>query len=166
MTSPDLPGRWCVFHRLNSLGRSQKINPRSLGRDDALTALLDRFGTAQAPSDPGIHQRQFDYLCVNRATKYRHRVRLNRRIAEGTANFLIEQHTEAVAMRELVSLVRREISDSDWSILWMLAEGFTYREVADKFGMSVVRLKSRVCRTRSRIRNSSTGRWIQEAMAG
>jgi DNA-directed RNA polymerase specialized sigma24 family protein len=91
-------------------------------------------------------------------------MRLDRRIAEEDARNPVEKHTEAVATRELVSLIRREISESDWSILWMLAEGFTYGEVADKFGMSVAKLKSRVRRTRSRIRSSPTGRWVQEAL--
>jgi DNA-directed RNA polymerase specialized sigma24 family protein len=166
MNPPKISASWHIYHQLHSFGHSQKINPRTLGREDALTTLLGRFGAIPTPLDPGAVQRQFDYLCVNRATKYRHRMRLDRRIAEVDAHNPVEKHTEAVATRELVSLIRREMSESDWSILWMLAEGFTYGEVADKFGMSVARLKSRVSRTRSRIRSSPTGRWVQEALAG
>lgn len=165
MSSPDLPAPWGVYLRLHSLGLSRKITSLSLGRDEALTELPDQLGTECAPSDPDIVQRKFDYLCVNRATKYRHRARLDHQVAERTTHVLAEKHTNAVATRELVDLVRRETSDADWSILWMLAEGFTYREVADKFSMSFEKLKSRVCRTRFRIRSSSTGQRVQEALA-
>ena len=146
MNPPKIPAPWSLYHQLHALGHSQKINSRTLGRDDALTALLGRFGATPTPLDPGAVQRQFDYLCVNRATKYRHRMRLDRRYPEGDTHNPVEKHTEAVATKELVGLIRRELSESDWSILWMLAEGFTYGELADKFGMSVEKLKSRVRR--------------------
>ena len=130
-----------LYHQLHALGHSQKINSRTLGRDDALTALW-QVRSDSYPSRSRRVQRQFDYLCVNRATKYRHRMRLDRR-SEGDTHNPVEKHTEAVATKELVGLIRRELSESDWSILWMLAEGFTYGELADKFGIAVEKLKSR-----------------------
>jgi DNA-directed RNA polymerase specialized sigma24 family protein len=116
-------------------------------------------------SDPHGVQREFDCLCANRTAKYRRRAQLDRRFAGTGQVFQTQPIIEVVALRELAEMVRRATSDIDWQILRMLAEDFTYAEVADRLGMSVGKLKSRVSRARCRLRSSPAGRHIQEALA-
>lgn len=166
MTSPDLPAPWGVFHRLQTVASCRRISPLARGRDEALTELPDTFGAAGCdPPDPDDIRRRFDVLCGNRAAKYRRRAQIDRRIAGGTRATLADRHTHAVAVKELADLVRRAISDADWVIFRMLSEGFTYREVADRRGMTVEALKSRISRVRSRLRDSPVGRQVQDALA-
>ena len=165
MPSPDLPAQWGVFHRLQAIGSSRRVDSQTLGRDEALTALSDKFGTGCDPLDPDSVQRQFDRLRVNRTAKYRRRVQLDRQIAENTQTILPAQHTQVVAIKELAELLHRETPEADWQILRMLADGFTYREIADQQGLSITNLKSRVFRVRCRLRSSPTGRQVQGALA-
>jgi hypothetical protein len=165
MHAPDLPAHWDIFRQLHAVVDSRRVDSRTLGREEALTALLDRFGMGCDPPDPADVQRQFDYLCANRAAKYRRRARLDRHIAEMGQVILTERTTASVALKELVEMVRCETPDADWRILRMLAEGFTYLEVADWLGVSVGNLKSRASRRRHHLRSSPIGRRVQNALA-
>ena len=69
-----------------------------------------------------------------------------------------------VATSELVGLIRRCVPKADWQVLWMLAQGCSYGEIAACCGLTVESLKSRVCRIRGRIRESRVGRMLQAAL--
>ena len=141
------------------------INARSLGCEEALTAILEDFGSNCAPSDSDAVQRRFGNLCTNRRAKYRQRKQLNKKWAdENSRESSAADHTEVVATVELVELLRVYVSRAEWQLLWKLAGGSSYREVAAQCGISVGNLKSRTSRIRDRVRNSNVGRRIQLAL--
>ena len=68
------------------------------------------------------------------------------------------------ATSELLGLVRQCVPETDWQVPWMLAEGYSYGEIASPHGVTVESLKSRTCRLRSRIRNSREGRIVSNVL--
>ena len=141
------------------------INSKSLGREEALTAILEDFDRGRAPSDSDAFQRRFGNLCTNRRAKYRQRKQLDKKwVAQDSREFLADDDTETASRRELAELLQGEVSPAEWQILWKLAEGHSYREVAAQCGMSLANLKSRTSRIRDRVRNSDMGRIVQLAL--
>ncbi len=178
MPARALPFPWNDFLRFQSAGDSRAANPDSFGHDDALTACVDELGLSGRSMDSVSLCGQFENLCCNRAAKYRRRIRLSERFAERRRSMrresvrslvqgrgpLCEDHVAKVATSELLGLVRQSVRETDWRVLWMLAEGYSYAEVAARHGVTVESLKSRTCRLRSQIRNSNVGRKVQAAM--
>jgi hypothetical protein len=173
-----LPFPWNDYLQFQSDGDGRTAIPASFGHDDALAALVDDFGPSGQPPDPVSLRSQFENLCCNRAAKYRRRIQLMERFAErrramrrDSVRSLLggrgphpEDHPAKVAISELVDLVRRCVPKADWQVLWMLAEGYSYDEIAARYGVTAESLKSRTCRLRSRIRNSTVGRMVQAAL--
>ena len=178
MSARALPFPWNDYLQFQSDGDSRTASPASFGQDDALAALVEDFAPGGRPLDSVSLRNQFENLCCNRAAKYRRRIRLTERFAErqrsirresvrcllGGRGPLPEDHAAAVATSELVGLVRRCVPEADWQVLWMLAEGYSYGEIAARYGVTAESLKSRTCRLRSRIRNSTVGRRVQAAL--
>jgi hypothetical protein len=178
MPTNALPFPWNDYLQFQSDGDVRTANSASFGHDDALSSLVDDFGPSGRQLDSVSRRSQFENLCCNRAAKYRRRTRLMERFAErqrsmrresvrsllGGRGPLPEDHAATVATSELLDLVRRCVPEADWNVLWMLAEGYSYNEIAVRYGVTAESLKSRTCRIRSRIRNSTVGRRVQAAM--
>jgi DNA-binding CsgD family transcriptional regulator len=167
MSAADIPAPWRIFQILQSSAAGRKLDPFGLGHDEALTELPGLFhpsDTGATLPDPERLRRRFDHLRANRATKFRRRAKLDRQIAKRTPSAVTEAVDEVVAVKELTELVHLETSESEWELLRLLADGFTYNEIADRHGTSVESLKSRVSRVRSRIRLSPAGLVIQKAL--
>ena len=178
MPPTSLPFPWNEFLHFQPKGDRRSVSPDSLGQEEALSALVDDIGAGRGPSDPDQIRRQFDNLRSNRTAKHRRRFRLDRRMAEdilgsrieGTRQVRVDRgpfandHSEAVATRELVGLVRKSVPATDWRILWMLAEGYSYSETAARCEMTIEALKCRASRARGRIRNSPVGSAILAAI--
>lgn len=178
MPAHALPFPWNDYHQFQSAGDVGASNPASFGLDDALAALVDDLSSGDPPSDSVSLHSKFENLCCNRAAKYRRRIRLVERFAERQRSRrresvraqlvgrgpLPEDHAARVATAELLELVRRCVSEAEWRILWMLAEGYSYGEIAACYGVTVENLKSRTSRLRSRIRNCTVGRMVHAAM--
>jgi DNA-binding NarL/FixJ family response regulator len=178
MPAPALPFPWNDYHQFQSAGDDRASNPASFGHDDALAALVDDLSSGGPPSDSMSLRSKFENLCCNRAAKYRRRIRLMERFAERQRSSqresvqaqlagrgpVSEDHAASFATAELLDLVRRCVSEPEWRILWMLAEGYSYGEIAAQYGVTVENLKSRTCRLRNRIRNSTVGLMVHAAM--
>lgn len=178
MPAHALPFPWNDYHHFQSAGDDWATSPASFGHDDALAAIVDDLGSGGRPPDSVSLGNQFENLCCNRAAKHRHRLRLVEQFTErlrlkqresvrtrsAGRGPLPEDHVARVATAELVDLIRRCVSEPDWRVLWMLAEGYSYGEIAARYGVTVENLKSRTCRLRSRIRNSAIGRMVHASM--
>lgn len=179
MSASALPFPWDDFAHFQSCNDSRTIWPIALGRDEALTALLGDLGRDDSLRDSERLRGQFRNLCRNRAAKHGRRRRLDKQFAGsdrfasrrgavqsplGGRGALAEGQVGSVAIRELVDLIRQEVPESDWQILWMLAEGYSYGEIAARYNWTSECLKCRICRVRSRIRKSRVGRLVQAAL--
>jgi DNA-directed RNA polymerase specialized sigma24 family protein len=178
MPSSALPFPWNDFLQFQSVGDNRSTCPASLGREEALTALVGAFGSDDEERDSENLRSQFDNLCCNRSAKHRRRTQLNERLAEvrraerreGVRSLLSgrgplsEDHVGMVITRELLNLARQCVPEADWQILWMLAEGYSYEETAACFGLTADNLRSRACRIRGRIRESQVGRLLHAAL--
>lgn len=144
---------------------SHQINPESLGREEALAAVLDDFGGDRRPFDSAALQRRFGNLCANRRGKHLQRKKLDKKLAgDRIRETPTADHTESVAVKELIGMLQDAVSAADWQILWKLAEGYSCGEVAAQRGISLANLKSRASRSRSRIRNSDAGKAVKFAL--
>ena len=178
MSANALPFPWNDYRQFQSHGDVRTANSASFGHDDALSSLVDDFSASGGQLDSVSLRSQFENLCSNRAAKYRRRIRLTERFAERQRSMrresvrsllrgqgpLPEDHAATVATSELLGLVRRCVPEADWNVLWMLAEGYSYDEIAARYGVTAESLKSRTCRIRCRIRNSTVGRRVQAAL--
>lgn len=178
MSAFALPFPWGDFAHFQSCDDGRTTWPIALGHDEALTALVGGLSDYDAVHGSERLRGRFSNLCCNRAAKHRRRLRLDRQFADvrladrreavrsllSGRGALAEDQMGSVAIRELLDLVRQEVSESDWRILWMLAEGYSYGEIAAHCNTTPESLKCRICRVRSRIRESRVGRLVQAAL--
>lgn len=178
MFASTFPFPWNDFLQFQSADDGRTTSPVSLGREEALAALINDFDADRGVRDSESLRSKFNNLCCNRAAKYRRRIQLDERLAEflrvmrreevrslrSGRGPLSEDHAGMVATRELLSLIRQCVPEADWQVLWMLAEGYSYGEIAARCGLTVENLKSRACRIRGRIRESRVGRMLQAAL--
>jgi hypothetical protein len=178
MPASALSFPWNDFLQFQTACEGRTTCPASLGREEALTIFVGELDPDGGKHDSRSLRTQFDNLCCNRAAKYRHRIQLSKQFADlrraqrseversllSGRGLLPENHTGMVAIRELLSLARQCVSKGDWKILWMLAEGYSYGEIAGCYGLTIGNLKSRLSRIRSRIRKSPVGRLLHTAL--
>lgn len=147
------PG-WMAFSRLQHVINSLPIDATVWGRDEAATDLVDELVSDEL--SPVEVNRRFRGIALNRARKHRNRAqRYGDYVARhrDDAYNEDEQAMEATA-HELFQLVRRAVSIEEWNVLWRLAEGSSYEELAGVRGMSAVSLRTSVSRLRERVRRT------------
>lgn len=156
LVAEPTPG-WMAFSRLQRFLNSLPIDATVWGRDEAATDLVDDLVSDDL--SPTEVNRRFRGIALNRAGKHRNRAQLYAGFAarrRGDAYHEDKQATEATA-HQLSQLVRRAVSVEEWNVLWRLAEGWSYEELAGVGGTSVVSLRTRVKRIRERVRQTVGG---------
>jgi hypothetical protein len=151
LVAEPTPG-WMAFSRLQHFLNSLSIDATIWGRDEAGTDLVTDL--ANDDLSPAEVNRRFRGIALNRARKHRNRAQLygdHAARCRGEAYHEDNQATDAAA-RELLQLVRRAVSIEEWNVLWRLAEGSSYEELAGVAGTSEVSLRTRVSRVRERVR--------------
>jgi hypothetical protein len=153
----DSPIPWEVIARLQSKSNPRTTHPRSLGREEAFEGILEDLFDQRILPEAEVIERRFDYLCANRATKYRRRVHL-RRVWSSQQRPGIPDSSQKLATHELVERLRKVVQAADYCCLLQLAEGHSYADVAARHSLNEGNLKSRVCRARARARKVLTER--------
>ena len=173
MTAADDQSAWATFQALQQLPQPQAIQ-HDFARGETLDVILDEI--AAEPSAPSEQiRRRFRSLSRNRRTKYYERKALERESVRpsyrrGGRDFEVvmlaprqKDASDAVAMAQLLMLVRGLLSEADFQLLWEIAIGATYAEIAVKLGISITAAKARIFRIRQRVRTNPVGRTIEEA---
>src|SRR5262245_25029586 len=131
MQTTTLPAPWGYYLQLQqTAGNSFTIDPPNLGHEDALTAILDD-NPASPLAESEAFFRRFNNLSRNRRAKYCQRKRLERGwICSMKSDVCPPNQYQSLARAELTEVCRGGMSSAEWGILWKLAEGHTYGEVA------------------------------------
>ena len=165
---------WTTFAALQERTEPQSID-QSLGREEALTEVLGDIIGNPSISEDRI-RRRFATLSRNRTSKYRHRRNLERDSARPShrrgGRYLessslwppVPDVSEQIAWAELVGLVRSVLPEHDFQLLWEVAEGESYRNLACEQGTSVASTKAKIFRARKRIRMSAVGQRLRTAL--
>ena len=150
----EIPEEWHQFCRLHAFNCQSRVSPRHAGSDEQLDAILIAFGRGTKLDDDVA-----DRIGRNRARKHRLRDRLvqDRLVQERLFRFdevasLPDDVVEKAAIADHVAWVRSNTSAKEWHSLWLLAEGFSYAQVAQTLHLSEGTLKSQVARCRARLR--------------
>ncbi|MGA2257658.1 MAG: hypothetical protein ABSG53_23605 [Thermoguttaceae bacterium] len=166
---------WTVFQQLQQDRQPASIE-LCLGREEALTAVLHQI-TGGPPTEEADIRKRFSNLLINRSSKYRHRRYIvenlarpaQRRCGEGyclsASRHVAAEIAESVDWGKLVALVASLLPQADFNLLWDIATGGTYTEIAAAAQISVAALKARVFRIRERVRMSSVAPVIEKALA-
>jgi hypothetical protein len=172
--STEVPqGLWGQFHAIQVQLAGSHVADNAA--DEALTALL--ADVAASTLGVGDVRRRFLSLHRNRRRKHAIHIFLARRQAgypvRRRPGVRRSSHEEARAswreptinidVDRLADRVRHLIPAEDWSLLLSLAHDLPVADVADQHGMTSVAVKTRVSRTRRRLRESALGQSIRDA---
>ncbi len=159
---------WSEYNRLQRFADCQKLDRRSWGIDEALSELLARMFNSTLPElsewlDGLAHERGcrlgrtidrpeglrvwLRNLATNRAKK--HRAGAPIEVARTIAG--VDAQPSMVEMADELLHVRSYTTDNEWHVLWGVANGDSYRELANQRGTLENSLKSLVLRCRRRI---------------
>jgi len=160
-----LPFPWDTFCQLQrATALSLVVTPRTIGREEALTALAEDIAAGNVPAGREEMERRFSSLSANRAAKYRQRGRLERlALQELQPRCFREDSFEGVAIGELSRLTLSQVSPQDRQLLREMSIGMAYSEIASKRGWPVGTLKAHISRLRRRVRESRVGELVQHA---
>ena len=119
--------------------------------DDAYTTLVDEVDRHTARS----LQRRFLNLVSNRRPKYRRRQAIESLLARSlSTEDTAAEPVELLARREIGEMVLAAVRPDERALLWGVAEGRSYEELARAVNEPVGTLKARVSRLRGRLRSS------------
>jgi len=156
---------WNTLQRLQAASNSVVVNARSMGREEALTVIVGELAAGKVPPDEEAMERRFRTLSANRAVKYQTRKQIEAEAADlNRIEPVLHDLSDELAVQELTSLASSQLTLEDWQLLQDIGNGEPYIELALESRKSVGTLKSKVSRLRSRIRNSTVGRTILEAV--
>lgn len=136
--------------------------PRTRARrqalDDAYSVVLDELGEHTAAS---LRQR-FSNLVSNRRRKFRERRAIEKFLVRGDteADDALDP-VEILSRREVAAQVLTEVGPGERALLWAVAEGRSYEDLAAEAREPAGTIKARVSRLRTRLR----GRFPQLALA-
>lgn len=159
---------WAEYAHFQAFANQQLLNRNSWGIDEALSELLERIERSSlddlsdwlselarqrshrlgrpVPVEEGLRA-WIKNLATNRSKKYRSGATLEEAKAKG----IVENPTAAIETAEEVELAKQNSTEYEWRVMWRLASGDTYRNLADELRMGVNSLKSFVLRCRRRL---------------
>lgn len=144
----EIPPHWQLFCQYHPFADGCRVDDRSYGTDEQLEYILTAIENGDEPD-----QKTVDRLSQNRSRKYRrHRRILEERFA--LPQFSVTPYDAAFASAAItddVRWVQQNSSVDEWRCLWDLANGTSYRELADRRRLSVGTLKARIARCRQRL---------------
>jgi hypothetical protein len=150
-----LEPEWVDFASLQDRLRGiERVDHKTWALEDQADAFLDSMTKGSLPTESESRAQWLDNLKVNRRKKHQKRLRL------------LEQHFAAihtdspatvvldgVIQTEQLHRVRALTTPQEWGVLWDLANECDYQALASREHISVVALKTRVCRCRDRLRS-------------
>lgn len=145
---------WDELTHIQSIVEKQRpSSPAEMhGIDEAYTMVVSEVTEHTAQS----LRRRFWNLVSNRVPKYRRRNAIENRLAWGTPAEGARDPIEVLVQLELVSIVQTEVEPGEDMLLWGVATGRSYEELASAMGVPVGTLKARASRLRRRLRATLT----------
>lgn len=144
----EIPPHWHLFCQYHPFADRCRVDDRSYGTDEQLEFILSTIENGNRPDQESV-----DRLSQNRSRKYRrHRRILDERFA--LPQFFVTAEDTAfasAAINDDVRWVQQNTSVDEWRCLWDLANGTSYREIADRMHLSVGTLKAKIARCRQRL---------------
>ena len=156
----DLPLQWRLFCRHHPYADGAVVNDHVFGTDEQLDVILCLIASGEVPQEAPVRR-----LSRNRSRKYGDRRTLLIKYLPATSCSINPTSHELIEHKEQVEWVRAITSAREFAALWMLANDYTYKEIAGRLGVSVGTLKSRVARCRQRLRRHPECRVTSESAA-
>ncbi len=148
MNGSDLWGEYAILQR----GANRRTtDARSWAADETAEAFLDALIDRRSRSTVSSHERFLKNIFTNRAKKHRRRAALLRRYQHRWPASIPPQAHAAAAANEALANIKKRASAEELTILFELARGKTYSEVATDQHFSESALKSKISRCRRRL---------------
>jgi hypothetical protein len=152
----DLDEAWQYYAKLQEdISKTTKLGPRASALEEKLNVFLSDIENNNLPTDPISRDKKFINLEINRQKKYRHRENL---LSIWATEFLGQEFEDNTISRIILGEEMAEVkgltSCEEWRILWALANDHSYDEIAEKEEISLAAIKTRVSRSRKRLRES------------
>lgn len=142
---------WALFVPAQTAADTRRLNARAWAAEEAADLVLDLISSPTPLSAPVIAAKSA-HASGNRAAKHRRRARLRHDIllpeAESQAS---PTPYEAVAARLELERIRTQISDRDWHLLTMAAEGKTHADIGFELDLTPGTVKTLLFKLRRRL---------------
>lgn len=146
-----LSPHWALFERAQTAANRSHLNARAWAAEEAADVALEMIA-ATVPMPLPVIAAKLDTLAGNRAAKHRRRGRLRRDLLIPEAEGLCSPSPhDAAAARLDLGRIHALVSDKDWRMLVMAAEGESYDDIAMELGLKTSTVKSRVSLLRRRL---------------
>lgn len=150
---------WAEYASLQERSdKIQKLGQTAWAIEDQLNSFLESFAKGVLPASQEEREKQRTNLLINRQKKYRNRAKLLQKLAatfstSSPPNLLILRLMQSQQLHKVFMLATKQ----DMRILWSLALDVDYKTVAQREGMNVIALKTKVHRCRQQLRKRLQG---------
>ena len=145
---------WSIYAALQAkASRFCRINDAAWGTDDGLAYILTAIETGTVPLEPAELHRDVQTTAATGAWNNRNRARLRLKYLPDLSNEAVPDPEFSLMARERLRQIRGQLSALDWLILWAIAAGCNYVEIAAITALTAGGLRTRVSRLRSSLLN-------------
>ncbi len=144
----ELPHPWGAYAHLQEPSRRPRLDHRAWGYEAGLDLILASNPTAKNPS-----QEDIDRAVASGARLERYRARLRGLYLQDEEVGNPSTGMEAFEAQEALQHIQDSLASSDWTLLWKLAVGHEYAEIAQQRGVTAGSLRARVLRLRRSLAN-------------
>ena len=116
--------------------------------EETLEFLVRVFTAGNIPDHASILEQMVDNYLAGHRQKVRRRLRL----LENNADMVICSDRPTNHTSDRLEIIQRNVTPSQWQLLTGLENGYSYRRLSARCGLSVASAKSNVCRIRKRLR--------------
>ncbi len=141
------PHLWAEYSLLQEKANRTKLDPYAWALEEQLNHFLDAVPN-RLPGDAQARAKCLSNLVLHRTKKHSRRRRLLEQYQHVRECSPEEIALHRLHLGETTARLRSLASPVEWRILCSLADGNDYLTVANREGMTVTALKSRVCRCR------------------
>ena len=146
---------WDVLAELQARERSiTKIGPWAEAHRAKLDFLVDLIASGNVP-DRQTLARRLTNVEINRQKTYRRRREIDATFA-AVSEHPLDNALDVVVAKDGAAFDRSIATANEWALLWALATDSTYADLKSQTGLSLNALKTRISRSRSRIRRQLT----------
>jgi DNA-binding NarL/FixJ family response regulator len=142
---------WDDYVSLQRQADRRKLDAKAWAAEEQAEEFLDGLAANKLHTDPNLRKTWLDNLGTNRAKKHRRRVSILRRLVYFRPGFELSKVHESIAKKETLARVQKKATPDEWAVLFALASGGTYQDLADTRGCSEQTMKTRVSRCRKRL---------------
>jgi hypothetical protein len=141
---------WSAYATLQAkAARSHQINDATSGTDDGLAYILTAIEEGTVPADPKELYRDIQTTVATGAWIDRNHTRLRLKYPSDLGREAGPDPEFSLMARQRLRQIQGNLAALDWSILYGLAAGYDYMEIAAITALTTGSLRTRVSRLRS-----------------